>query len=54
MDPAEFTGLLAGLAEHAKYFAIEAELVDSAGESVGGEEDLIGSWRDADGPGGAG
>jgi hypothetical protein len=54
VDPAKVAGLLAGLAEPAEEFAIETEFVDAAGEGVGGEEDLIGRRRDADGPGSAG
>ena len=54
VDPAEVTGLLAGLTEPAEKFAFEAEFVDAAGEGVGGEEDLIGRRSDADGPGSAG
>ncbi len=53
VNPAELAGLLAGLPEHAEKFAVEAELVNAAGESVGGEENLVGRRRDADGPGSA-
>jgi hypothetical protein len=54
VDPAKVAGLLAGLAEHAQDFAVEAEFVDAAGESVGCEKELIGRRRDADSPGSAG
>src|SRR5258706_11041568 len=54
VDPAEVAGLLAGLAEPSEKFAVKAEFVNAAGETVGGEEDLIRRRSDADGPGSAG
>src|SRR3989442_10764384 len=54
VNPAELAKLLAGFAEGAEEFPVEREFVDSAGESVGGVENLTWSWRDANGPWGAG
>jgi len=54
VNPAELAELLAGFAEDAEDSSVEAQLVDATGETVGTVEDLIGSGRDADGPGGAG
>src|SRR5260370_3556550 len=50
VNPAELAGLLAGLAEDAENFSVEAEFVDAAGESVGGEKNLIGAGGDAESP----
>src|ERR1700731_4701325 len=41
MDPAELLELLAGAAEHAQNLAVEAQLVDAAGEGVGDIEHLV-------------
>src|SRR2546425_4760381 len=54
VNPAELAKLLAGFAEGAEEFPVEREFVDAAGESVGGVENLTWSWRNANGPGGAG
>src|SRR2546422_4816398 len=54
VNPAELTKLLAGFAEDAEEFPVEREFVDAAGESVGGVENLTWSWRNANGPWGAG
>src|SRR2546425_10383665 len=51
VNPAELAELLAGLAEHAQDFSVETELIDAAGKSVGTIEHLVGSRRDANGPG---
>src|ERR1700689_2857052 len=50
MDPAELLELLAGAAEHAQNLAVEAELVDAAGKSVGDIEHLVWRRRDAQRP----
>jgi len=42
VDPAELLELLAGAAEHAKHFAIQAQFVDAAGKRVGDIEHLFG------------
>src|SRR2546427_1892133 len=54
VNPAELAKLLAGFAEGAEEFPVEREFVDTAGESVGGVENLTWSWRNANGPCGAG
>src|SRR6266403_1064157 len=54
VNPAELAELLAGLAENAENFSVEAELVDAAGESVRGEEDLVGAGRNTESPRSAG
>src|SRR5258705_12318261 len=54
VNPAELAELLAGFAENAENFSVEAELVDAAGESVRGEEDLVGAGRDTESPRSAG
>src|ERR1700674_4353795 len=54
VDPAELSELLAGFAEDAENFSVEAEFIDAAWKAVGAVEDLIGGGRDANGPGCAG
>src|SRR2546422_2837100 len=54
VNPAELAKLHAGFAEGAEEFPVEREFVDAAGESVGGVENLTWSWRNANGPWGAG
>src|SRR5713226_8984895 len=54
VNPAELSELLAGFSEGAENFSVEREFVNAAGKTVGAEEHLIGSGRDANGPGGAG
>src|SRR5690349_24796945 len=51
VNPAELAKLLAGFAGHSENLAIEAQLVDAPGESVGGTADMIWPGRDADGAG---
>src|SRR6266566_1295108 len=54
VNPAELAELLAGLAEHAQDFSVEAELIDAPGKCIGTIKHLVGSGRDANRPGRAG
>src|SRR5712691_12626291 len=51
VNPTELAELLAGLAEHAQDISVEAELINAPGKCVGTIEHLVGSGRDANGPG---
>src|SRR6202035_442083 len=50
VDPAELLELFAGAAEHAQNLAVQAELVDAAGEGVGDVKHLVRRRRDAQRP----
>src|SRR5438552_11632308 len=54
MNPSKLLELLAGFAEHAEDFSIQAELIDPSGKRIGAVQILMRRRRDTNRPGRAG